>query len=493
MSGVRELTALLAPWASPPAPVTLTGVFLDSRALAPGSLFLAVAGRSRHGAAFVDAALGAGAAAVAYEPAPGLDPRGLERRCAAAQVPAVAVPGLGRLAGDIAARFHGDPSRALAVVGVTGTDGKSSVSHYAAQLLEAAYGRCGLIGTLGHGFAGALAAGTHTTPDAAGVQAQLAALRDAGARAVMMEVSSHALDQARVDAVAFEVAVLTNLSREHLDYHGSMAAYAEAKARLFRWSTLRARVLNLDDGFGRRLAAEHPGAIGYGTDPAAPLRLEAVTPREQGLAVTVSARGRSGEVTLPLLGRFNAANALAALGVLDALGGDAGDALPALAGLRPVPGRMERFGGGERPLVVVDYAHTPAALAAALAATREHCRGRLWCVFGCGGDRDAGKRPLMGAAAARWADHVVLTDDNPRHESPAAILADIRAGCDGAADVRTIADRTAAVRHALESAAPGDAVLVAGKGHEDCQIVGERRLAFSDRDLVRGALAGEVV
>jgi len=493
MSGVRELTALLAPWASPPAPVRVTGVALDSRALAPGSLFLAVAGRSRHGAAFVDAAIAAGAGAVAYEPAPGVDTARLERRCNEAAVPVVAVPGLGRLAGDIAARFHADPSRALTVVGVTGTDGKSSVTHFAAQLLEAAGWRCGIMGTLGHGFAGALAAGTHTTPDATGVQAALAALRAAGAQAVVMEVSSHALDQGRVDAVAFDVAVLTNLSREHLDYHGSMAAYAAAKARLFGWRDLRARVLNLDDALGRRLAAGHERVIGYGADAVAALRLRAVTPQAQGLSVTLELRGRGAEVTLPLLGRFNAANALAALGVVEALGGDPVAALPALAGLRPVPGRMEPFGGGDRPLVVVDYAHTPAALEAALAATREHCQGRLWCVFGCGGERDAGKRPLMGAVATRWADHVVLTNDNPRQESPEAILAEIRAGCAGAADVRTIAERAKAVRHALAAAAPGDVVLVAGKGHEDCQILGDRRLAFSDRDAVRAALAGEVV
>ncbi|PWG65179.1 UDP-N-acetylmuramoyl-L-alanyl-D-glutamate--2,6-diaminopimelate ligase [Sediminicurvatus halobius] len=493
MSGVRELTALLAPWASPPAPVPLTGVALDSRALRPGSLFLAVPGGARHGAEFLDPALAAGAAAVAYEPAPGLDAAALEARCAAAGVPAVAVSGLGAAAGAIAARFHGEPSQALTVIGVTGTDGKTSVSHYTAQLLDGVVGRCGLVGTLGHGFAGALEAGSLTTPDATRLQAALAELRDQGARAVVMEVSSHALAQARVDAVAFDVAVLTNLGRDHLDYHGTLAAYAEAKSRLFAWAGLRARVLNLDDALGARLATGHEGVIGYGEAEGAALRLEAVTARETGLAVSARVGGRRLDFELPLLGRFNAWNALAAVGVLLALGGDPEAARPALARLRPVPGRMERFGGGDRPLAVVDYAHTPGALEAALIAVRRHCTGRLWCVFGCGGERDTGKRPLMGGVASRLAHQVVLTSDNPRGEDPRAILEDIRQGCDGPAEVAVEPDREAAIARALGQAAPGDVVLVAGKGHEDYQIVGERRLAFSDRATVRTLLAGEVV
>lgn len=480
--------------------VAVAGLALDSRAVRPGFLFLAVAGRLVHGVDFVADALAAGAAAIVWEPSESIGEDAAPLR--AAGVPVVAVENLGRQVSLIADRYFGQPSRDLFVVGVTGTDGKTSCTHFIAQALHAPQAQCGLIGTLGYGFYGALRAGLHTTPDALTLQQEMAALRAGGAKAVAMEVSSHGLDQGRAAGIAIDVAVLTNLSRDHLDYHGSEAAYADAKRRLFIQPGLGAAVLNLDDAFGQALLAELPATlpvVGYTQDPGTAERsvrpntrwvaARQVQTSTQGMSIDVHSSWGEGELRTGLLGRFNASNLLAALAVLLLRGIDFADALQRLARVRTVPGRMEAFGGGrDQALVVVDYAHTPRALEQVLIALREHCAGHLWCVFGAGGERDTGKRPLMGAIAERLADHVVLTDDNPRHEDATQIVMDILAGMENPDAVYVQRNRAQAIAQALACSDPGDIVLVAGKGHEDYQQIGDRRLPYSDRDQVRALL-----
>lgn len=487
MGEAMALRDLLAPWVSAPE-VPVRHLTLDSRACEPGSLFVALAGRHAHGLDYLEGALAGGAVAVVYEPAPGLEASMPGRR--SCTVPLIALERLGEHCSAIAGRFHAHPSSSMTLIGVTGTDGKTSVSQFLAMALDRPRRRCGVIGTLGWGFPGSLDVATHTTPDAVTLQGQLAALRDAGAQAVSMEVSSHALDQHRVAAVRMTVAVLTQVGRDHLDYHGSEAAYRAAKRALFERSDVAVRVLNLDDELGRELAAAMPASITYSAQgaPNADVRLDRFAASAAGMHLDIEVGGWRLPLTLPLMGRFNAANALAACAVLLALGLPTEQALERLKRLCAVPGRMERFVTAGRPTVVVDYAHTPGALAAALEAAREHCAGRLWVVFGCGGDRDRGKRPLMGRVASDAADRVVLTSDNPRHEDPLAIINEIRDGCTGAADLAIEAERELAIAHALASAAPEDLVLVAGKGHETEQVIGASRRPYSDREQVRECL-----
>lgn len=493
VSGV-SLAGLLQGHADVPAAqdVSILGLGMDSRALGPGFLFLACRGHDHHGLKHLADARARGAAAVAYDPvdaAPYLkDLAGL---------PAAAVSELAQQAGGIAARFYADPSATLKVLAVTGTNGKTSVSLISAQVLSESGGSCGVLGTVGFGLYGKLESATHTTPDAVNTQAWLARFRAQGVKQVSMEASSHALQQGRLNGVHLEVAVFTNLTRDHLDYHGSMADYGAAKYRLFEMPGLRHAVINLDDDYGRELAARLPAdidSIGYsleGRENSAGRTLHGtqLALNAGGLTFDVNGDFGRGHVDSRLLGRFNAQNLLAVLGGLLALGQPFDQALHALSRAHTVPGRMECFGGGlRRPLVVVDYAHTPDALEKALIALRAHCRGQLWCVFGCGGERDRGKRPQMGAIAARLAERVVLTDDNPRHEDGDAIIAEILTGISDSAHLKVERDRTRAVAYAIGAAVPGDVVLVAGKGHEADQIVGDRCLPYSDRDTVRGAL-----
>jgi UDP-N-acetylmuramoyl-L-alanyl-D-glutamate--2,6-diaminopimelate ligase len=487
---LRLLLDGLADGETPDLPVT--GLALDSRQVTPGALFLAVRGHAGHGLAHLADALARGAAAVAWEPADGIAaPQG---------VPAVAVPELARRAGDIAARWYRQPSAALFTVGITGTDGKTSTAHLIAQALERLGQRCTYVGTLGSGRLGALAEATHTTPDPVRLQALLAEARDSGAAACALEVSSHALDQARVGGVSFAVVVLTNVGRDHLDYHGSVEAYAAAKRRLFAVDGLAAAVLNIDDAHGRRWADEllaegRTPVIAYGLDSHAPAAARAVIGRQlrlhgDGMTLVLDTSWGRAELASRLLGRFNALNLLAAASVLLAHDVALADVIDVLGESATVPGRIEAFRAPDAPLVVVDYAHTPQALDAVLNALRPHCTGRLTAVFGCGGDRDRGKRPLMAQAAATLADHAVITDDNPRSEAPEAIVAEMLAGLDGAArtKVRVIHDRATAIATAIGSAGPADLVLVAGKGHEDSQQVGAERRPFSDRALVADLL-----
>jgi UDP-N-acetylmuramoyl-L-alanyl-D-glutamate--2,6-diaminopimelate ligase len=499
-AGWRPLRALLGGQIDVPAHVEIADLTLDSRAAGPGVAFLAVRGRRAHGLEFAREAVARGARVVLWEPAPGIAPPAFD-----ADVQLVAVPDLSAQAGYIADRFFGAPSAALTVAGITGTNGKTTCAWLLAQALLARGHDARYLGTLGGGRVGEIAAGTHTTPDAVTLQRQLAAWRDAGATHVAMEVSSHALDQERCAGVRFHAAVFTNLSRDHLDYHGDMRAYGAAKARLFDWPTLTARVINVDDEFGIELAGRaHPGARlilttrrGPGADAdlaalpdALVVRATAVSALPRGLQLEVEAQGHRARLDSPLLGDFNVANLLSVLGVLLALDVPLAEACAALAHCEAPPGRMQASGGGTQPLVIVDYAHTPDALDKALRAARAHCGGRLWCVFGCGGDRDAGKRAAMGRVAASLADQLVVTDDNPRSEDPARIVEAILEGIARCGHVTVEHDRAAAIGAALRGAASGDVVLVAGKGHEDYQIVGPERRPFSDIGVVRAALAG---
>jgi UDP-N-acetylmuramoyl-L-alanyl-D-glutamate--2,6-diaminopimelate ligase len=403
------------------------------------------------------------------------------------RVPNVGVADLKQRAGELAAQFHGDPSRALWMCGVTGTNGKTSCSQWIAASLERAGAKSGVIGTLGSGYVGALDEGANTTPDALELQARLAKFRDDGARAVAMEVSSHGLVQARVTGVRFACALFTNLSQDHLDYHGSMDAYAEAKARLFTLPGLETAVLNLDDAEGAKLAQRLRGRvrmIGYSLRPV-DADMEALVLDE---AMQVSSAWGSAKLVTRQVGRFNLSNVLGVIGCLLAYGLPFAEAVATVAELPPVPGRMEKV--AEQPLVVVDYAHTPDALEKVLETLRHVATergGRLVVVFGAGGDRDASKRPLMGAAAARGADRLIITSDNPRSEDPERIIDAIAAGV--RSDAQREADRRRAIELAVSEAAAQDVILIAGKGHESYQEIGGRRFPFSDQAVARAAVA----
>ena len=458
---------------------------LDSRNIRPGDLFLAVPGARVDGRDHIADALKRGAAAVAYE-AEGATVLPIT------EAPLIPVKGLIAQLSDIAGRFYGEPSRQLNLIGVTGTNGKTSVTQLVAQALDKLGQHCGLIGTLGTGFYGELQSGRLTTPDPIAVQATLNDLKKGGAKAVAMEVSSHALDQGRVAALEFDIAVMTNLSRDHLEYHGSMPAYDYAKARLFAWPNLRCRVVNLDDEFGRRLAGADAESrlITYSLkDSAASLYCREAHFDDDGVrAVIVTAQG---ERTLRsrLLGRFNLSNMLAAVGTLLALDYALDEILKVTPTLEGPIGRMQRLGGGSKPLVVVDYAHTPDALEQVLQALRPHAKGQLLCLFGCGGDRDRGKRPLMAEVAERLADRVLVTDDNPRTEDPQQIFADIRPGFANADAVAFVAGRGAAIAQLIANAGVDDVIVLAGKGHEDYQEINGERHDFSDLVEAEKALA----
>lgn len=495
---MRSLRSLLEGYAADVPDLAVTGLELDSRCVTPGSLFIATQGHAKHGLDYVAQALERGAVAVVWEPAAGV-------AAPALPVPAIAVESLGAHVGEIAARFWRHPSAELFTVGITGTDGKTSTAHLIAQALDRLGTPCAYFGTLGYGRLGALADASHTTPDPVRLQALLAEQRDAGAAACAMEVSSHALDQRRIAGTELDVAVMTNVGRDHLDYHGTVEAYAAAKFRLFTEYGAKAAVLNRDDVHGMQWSAAlegEPGRSGelvlYGLDGATPHGFEHVIGEKLrlnsgGLSMDLRTSWGDSQLESRLLGRFNAYNLLATLAVLLVRGLRLEDAVQALSASTTVPGRIEGFrceGGG--PLVVVDYAHTPQALAQVLAALRSHAAGRLICVFGCGGDRDRGKRPLMGEAAAAKADVLIVTDDNPRSENPADIVAEILAGLPDGTPARVIHDRAEAIMTAIDEAGDDDIVLIAGKGHEDYQIYGSQRRKFSDRDYVARLLGVEL-
>ena len=484
-----ELAELLGGLAQAPAGLRVTDVTLDSRAVTPGALFLACRGRVQHGLTFAAEALARGAVAVLYEP-PAEMPAALS-----AQAFFAAVPQLSARAGLIADRFFAEPSRALGIAAITGTNGKTTCAWLLAQAFEHSGRSAAYLGTLGYGRISALKHAAHTTADAVTVHRQLAEVRALGARWVGMEVSSHALDQQRIAAVRVHTAAFTNLTRDHLDYHGTLEAYGRAKARLFELDTLVNRVINLEDPFGARLAARADRGALIVTARSAPIpdgarfvRAATADAHGIGLRIAVDSSWGSGALEVPLIGDFNVDNVLTVLAVLLGAEVPLATAIAALQHSGAAPGRMEAFGGrAGQPLVIVDYAHTPDALAKALENARRHCRGRLRVVFGCGGDRDRGKRPMMGRIAAELADEIILTDDNPRTEAPQHITAQILQGI-APHPARIEHDRAGAIRAALQVSVAEDVVLIAGKGHETYQTYGAEQRPFSDQAVVRTVL-----
>ena len=483
-----EVLALLAG-----AGVRPRGISVDSRRLSDGDVFIAWPGATSDGRRHIEDALSRGASAVLYESSDGF-------RLPETGRPVFAVEGLRALAGILADEIYGKPSEKLWLAGVTGTNGKTTVSHWIGHALTALGSPCGIIGTLGSGFPGALTAGVNTTPEAVDLHRLLAGFAAEGAHAVAMEVSSIGVDLGRINGARFDVAILTNLTRDHIDYHGSMQAYAEAKARFLDLPEAGA-VINLDDGFGaeqaKRLAARGMRVIGYGLGDRAKvlpgvqmLIGTGLRPGEQGLRFDIAWEGCCMELEARIVGAFNVSNLLAVVGALLMRGAEPGEIAGAVKALVPPPGRMQLVGDAGEPLVIVDYAHTPDALIKALGAARETAlarRGRLICVFGCGGDRDGGKRPLMGEAASRLADRVIVTSDNPRSEEPQKIIDDVLQGAVTAVEAE--ADRGQAIRAAVSTAESCDVILVAGKGHEPYQEIRGERKPFSDIDQAREALA----
>lgn len=473
--------------------VEITSMTLDSREVTKGCLFVALKGTQQHGLAYAKTAEKLGAVAIISEV-------GVDSPLVSLAIPKFEIANLREYLGLIADRFYQSPSQFLKMVGITGTDGKTSVSHFMAQALSVDSNQCAVIGTLGIGTLKKLKKATHTTPDVINVHRSLSEIKQQGVSTIAMEVSSHALDQGRVANVQFDVAVLTNLTRDHLDYHGTLEAYAEAKEKLFYWPSLKAVVLNLDDGFGRKILTKVNGlvnlVIGYGVGnvddyPQGSLVAENAKFSVNGMSAQVCYGDEKGELNVSVLGRFNLSNLLATLGAMLGLGISLDDALGQLNKVQTVSGRMEKVSSsGENVLAVVDYAHTPNALETVLKALREHTEQNLICVFGCGGDRDTGKRPLMAAIAEQYADSVIVTDDNPRSENPEKIMKDIVTGLKQPEKVMIEHDRASAIRQALQQAKTGDAVLIAGKGHENVQILATGTVPFSDREQANKVLEG---
>ncbi|PNE03083.1 UDP-N-acetylmuramoylalanyl-D-glutamate--2, 6-diaminopimelate ligase [Alcanivorax sp. MD8A] len=467
------------------AGVVVSGLQLDSRRVGSGDAFIAVPGVASDGRRYIAEAIRAGAAAVLAQG----DTFTLSFE---QQVPCVQVPGLADKVGDVAARWYGEPAKGLSITGVTGTNGKTSITWFLRDALNALGHRCALVGTLGVGLKGKEQQTGHTTPDPVTLQAALASARDAGADTVAMEVSSHALDQGRLGNTPVMTAVFSNLSRDHLDYHGDMEAYLAAKSVLFTRDGVKLAVINCDDHAAGSLVgclADGVRCVTYGAQQGATVRCDDVTYNDSGMHATLMVGGESVSIALPLFGPFNLSNVMAVAGILHGQGVEAAALGGALSAITPVPGRMEPVTADEGPTVIVDYAHTPDGLEKALQACRAHFDGKLHCIVGCGGDRDSGKRPQMAAVAERLADAVMLTSDNPRSEDPQTIIDQMRAGLRAPDSVKENTHRAAAIAQVVSAASAQDVILVAGKGHEDYQEINGVRHPSDDRLLARDALA----
>ena len=462
----------------------VSGITLDSRSVTAGDLFIAVKGLVVDGRDFIDQAIQNGAKIVFKQS----DSRAVY---SFSNCWVVDVPGLDRLVSQIAASFYGFPTEHMIAVGVTGTNGKTTVSQLIAQAMKLLGQSSAVIGTAGNGVWPEMDVASHTTPDAVNLQKLMAGYVEQGVDSVAMEVSSHGLDQGRTEHVAFDVAVFTNLTRDHLDYHGTMDAYGRAKARLFEYSGLKASVINLDDPFSSSLLQRAQGKLWtFSQDNSeADVFCEEVELTSQGMRLRVSTPEGKGIIETSLIGHFNVSNVLAVVCVLMSQGVALQRIIDVAVNFQPITGRMETFGGEGKPSAVVDYAHTGDALEKALLAIKNHCRGKLYCVFGCGGDRDRGKRPEMASVAEKLSDFIVVTNDNPRTEDPERIIEEVMSGFASPYLVLVEKDREKAIRLAISQAKPGDWVLVAGKGHEDYQDVQGVKHPFSDVEKVKGALA----
>jgi len=484
----RNLRALLAPWVADAPERVLREMTLDSRVAAAGDLFVAIVGHAADGRRYIPQAIAQGVAAVIAE-ADGEAEDGTVRESHG--VPVIYLSQLNQRLSALAGRFYHQPGADLRLIGVTGTNGKTTITQLLAQWGQLLGETSAVMGTVGNGLLGQVHPSENTTGSAVDVQHLLRSLVSQGATLAAMEVSSHGLVQDRVAALPFAASVFTNLSRDHLDYHGDMAHYEQAKWLLFSTHHGGEKIINADDEVGQRWLAKSPDAVAVTMEQRLPenwsgrwVSATDVDYHDGGASISFDSSWGKGLLESRLMGAFNVSNLLVAAATMLAIGYPLEALCKSSAQLQPVCGRMEVFAAPGKPTVVVDYAHTPDALEKALEAARLHCKGQLWCVFGCGGDRDKGKRPLMGAIAEQYADRVVVTDDNPRSEEPRAIMADILNGMLDAGRAQAVSGRAEAVTGAIMQAKPDDVILVAGKGHEDYQLVGNRRLDYSDRVTV---------
>jgi len=474
----------------------ITGLHLDSQLVTKGSVFCAVQGGIAHGSRYIEDALARGAVAVLYE-----DPHTRIGTVKGSDIPCIYIDELKKHLSQYAARFYKKPNEAFTLYGITGTNGKTSVAHYLAQCLQYKTDT-GVVGTLGNSiyqYRNGVGHNTHlsdtihashtmTTPDAISLQACFAAFKNQGAQSVVMEVSSHALDQYRVESCDFTTAIFTNLSRDHLDYHKTMLHYEVSKRRLFCFPSLKHAVVNYDDEAGRYLVedviSKKVNVLSYGRSSEADIYVSELILTVHGKSFVMHTPEGTIPIRSQLLGHINTYNLLAVCATLLQQGHSLTDIQTWVAMIKPVAGRMEAIKKENKPTFIIDYAHTPDALENALRTLRSHCRGKVYCVFGCGGNRDKGKRKEMGAAAAHYADHVLITSDNPRHEDPALIIADIEQGMLKNTPYESILDRKAAIHAAAHHAEANDIVLIAGKGHETYQIIGDQRFYFNDKEIV---------
>ena len=479
--------------------INITGLSLDSRDIKKNYLFFAIKGATVNGIEFINSAIKQGAAAVLWEADANVDVIKINWRKSSSDIdiPIIAIENLSQLTGEIADCFFESPSKDIPVCGITGTNGKTSCADFIAQMMSID-APCGLIGTLGRGLYPELKETGFTTPDVITCHQWLADIKSMKAKFAVMEVSSHALIQGRINGIRFNSAVFTNLSRDHLDFHGDMESYADAKLKLFRTADLKNAIINVDDEAGRNIVEnldKNVCCIRYGLDKSFSPDIYGfdVVLDQNGLSMKVSTPWGEGQLNSPVIGDFNASNLLAVLSVMLLQGIKFNEALKRLKAVKSVAGRMQRFGTENTPLVIVDFAHTPDALEQALTSLRQHTKNNLWCVFGCGGDRDKGKRPLMGAIAENKADYIILTNDNPRSEAASEIINDIKSEIKTVAKVTIEQDRHTAIHIAISQAQAGDVVLIAGKGHENYQLIGETKYPFNDAEEVKQqleALAG---
>ncbi|HHT7886436.1 UDP-N-acetylmuramoyl-L-alanyl-D-glutamate--2,6-diaminopimelate ligase [Pasteurella multocida] len=484
---MRRLTALLGQVELAPN-IELTEMILDSRAVKQGCLFVALQGHQVDGRQYIPQAIAKGASAVLAET------EDIQQHLSTKieqGVPIISFYQLGSHLSALAGLFYDNPSHKLTLVGVTGTNGKTTISQLLAQWTTLLGHRSAVMGTIGNGLLGQVKEATNTTGSAVEVQASLADFVTRGADFAAIEVSSHGLVQHRVEALAFDVAIFTNLSRDHLDYHQSMENYALAKKRLFTELHSQHQIINADDSVGQTWLQEQPNAVAvscqadFQPHQAHWLKATAIQFSQKGARIQFESSWGKGELHSALIGQFNVSNLLLVFATLLSLGYDIEKLMKTVPQLMGVCGRMERLSASNQPTAIVDYAHTPDALEKALQAARLHCQGTLWCVFGCGGDRDRGKRPLMAKIAEQFADHVIVTDDNPRTESAAQIVQDILAGFEHPQHIEVCHARDQAIIQALQKADSDDVVLIAGKGHEDYQIIGTQKQHFSDQETVQ--------
>ena len=490
------ISTLLAPWVQIPTQhdAEITTLTLDSRTVAPGSAFVALQGQKADGSKYKQDAIARGArlvlqAATASNEAVFIDQGVLHvsLRDLTSHLPA------------LAERFHEVISQGITLLGVTGTNGKTSCTHFLADIYQQAGVSCGIIGTLGAGFYGQLQAGTHTTPDILTLYSDINRLQKQGANKIALEVSSHSIDQKRIAGLPFETGIFTNLTQDHLDYHGTMEQYAAVKYQFLQSALTKNRVINVQDPYGRvwakKLLVDHHPVMVFGMeeDVRQFAKESAVYASEirllpHGIQAMVHSPKGAGLLSIPLLGEFNLSNALAVIATLLLEGWDLHELLPYFNKLSSVPGRMQVMGGGDKPVVVIDYAHTPDALEKALLSLKRHAANRIICVFGCGGDRDRSKRAQMGRIASQLADHVILTNDNPRSEEPLAIIHEIAAGIEESEALTVVPDRSKAIQNSIQYARSGDVVLIAGKGAERFQYIGDQAIPFQDEEEVRHRL-----